>query len=41
MITEIFVPRPAIAGFLQAARDDLRRLKGNLVYGTVRPQADR
>ena len=36
MITEIFVPRQAIGEFLLAARDDLRRLGGNLIYGTVR-----
>ena len=36
MITEIFVPRNAISEFLKAARDDLRRLGANLIYGTVR-----
>ena len=36
MITEINVPRPALAGFLDEAREDFRRNKVELIYGTVR-----
>jgi FAD/FMN-containing dehydrogenase len=36
MITEIYVPREELAGFLAAAADGLRRLGGNVIYGTVR-----
>ncbi|HKA19840.1 MAG TPA: FAD-binding oxidoreductase [Blastocatellia bacterium] len=36
MITEIYVPRPALAPFMEAARDELRRLDANVIYGTVR-----
>jgi FAD/FMN-containing dehydrogenase len=36
MIGELYVPRPALAGFMAAAADDLRRREGNVIYGTVR-----
>ncbi|MDP9191050.1 MAG: FAD-binding oxidoreductase [Acidobacteriota bacterium] len=36
MITELYVPRPKLADFMLAAAEDLRRRKGNVVYGTVR-----
>lgn len=36
MITEIYVPRTAFAGFMQEAAATLRRRHANLVYGTVR-----
>ncbi len=36
MITEIYVPRGALAGFLNAARDDFRQRGVELIYGTVR-----
>jgi hypothetical protein len=36
MITELYVPRPLLAGFLAAAARDLRTLDANVVYGTVR-----
>jgi FAD/FMN-containing dehydrogenase len=36
MITEISVPRPALASFMRDARDLLRRRRANLIYGTVR-----
>jgi FAD/FMN-containing dehydrogenase len=36
MITEIYVPRPALAPFMNAARVALRRRRANLIYGTVR-----
>ncbi|MBX7223156.1 MAG: FAD-binding oxidoreductase [Blastocatellia bacterium] len=36
MITEIYVPRPKLAAFMEAARNELRRRKANLIYGTVR-----
>ncbi len=36
MITELYVPRPALAAFMEAARDALRRHKANVIYGTVR-----
>ncbi len=36
MIAEIYVPRAALAAFLVAARDDLRRHSAELIYGTVR-----
>jgi len=36
MITEINVPRQALAGFLDEAREDFRRNNTELIYGTVR-----
>jgi FAD/FMN-containing dehydrogenase len=36
MITEIDVPRPALAAFMREARDLLRRRRANMIYGTVR-----
>jgi FAD/FMN-containing dehydrogenase len=36
MITELYVPRPALADFLAAAARDLRALEADVVYGTVR-----
>jgi FAD/FMN-containing dehydrogenase len=36
MITEIDVPRPALQGFLDEAREDFRKNGVELIYGTVR-----
>jgi len=36
MITEIYVPRPALATFMEETRDELRKLDANVIYGTVR-----
>jgi FAD/FMN-containing dehydrogenase len=36
MISELYVPRVELADFLAAAARDLRALRANLVYGTVR-----
>jgi FAD/FMN-containing dehydrogenase len=36
MITEVYVPRAALAGFLTEARAALRRSRVPLVYGTIR-----
>jgi FAD/FMN-containing dehydrogenase len=36
MITELYVPRVALAGFLAAAARDARALNADIVYGTVR-----
>jgi FAD/FMN-containing dehydrogenase len=36
MITEINVPRPALKGFLDEVREDFRKNKVELIYGTVR-----
>ena len=36
MITEINVPRPALSGFLDEVRNDFRKNKVELIYGTVR-----
>jgi len=36
MITEIDVPRQALAGFLEEVREDFRRNDTELIYGTVR-----
>lgn len=36
MITEIYVPRDALEGFLAASADYIRRAGANLIYGTVR-----
>jgi len=36
MITEINVPRPILKGFLDEAREDFRKNKVELIYGTVR-----
>jgi FAD/FMN-containing dehydrogenase len=36
MITELYVPRPKLADFMLAAREELRRRNANVIYGTVR-----
>ena len=36
MITELYVPRPALADFLETVRRDFRRHAVELIYGTVR-----
>jgi FAD/FMN-containing dehydrogenase len=36
MITEIDVPRPALEGFLSEVREDFRKNRTELIYGTVR-----
>jgi hypothetical protein len=36
MITEIYVQRPQLAAFMDAARDSLRQRRANVIYGTVR-----
>lgn len=36
MITELYVPREQLAGFMQAAAEMLRSRNANVVYGTVR-----
>jgi FAD/FMN-containing dehydrogenase len=36
MITELYVPRPALPAFLAAARADFRKHGSKLIYGTIR-----
>jgi FAD/FMN-containing dehydrogenase len=36
IITEIYVPRPKLETFMQDARDDFRKHRVNLIYGTIR-----
>ena len=36
MITEIYVPRADLAGFLAQVREDFRRHRVDLIYGTIR-----
>jgi FAD/FMN-containing dehydrogenase len=36
MITELYVPRPALASFLAAVRSDFRQHRVQLIYGTIR-----
>jgi FAD/FMN-containing dehydrogenase len=36
MITEIYVPRTALASFMEDARVTLREQQANIIYGTVR-----
>jgi FAD/FMN-containing dehydrogenase len=36
MITEIYVPRSALVGFMEQARVGLREYKANVIYGTIR-----
>ena len=36
MITEIYVPRTGLARFLERVRDDFRRHRVELIYGTIR-----
>ena len=36
MITELYVPRERLADFMLAAREELRRRRESVVYGTVR-----
>ena len=36
MITELYVPRPRLAAFMEAARLSLRQHRANVIYGTVR-----
>src|SRR5262249_32263981 len=34
MISELYVPRPRLADFMLAAREELRRREANVIYGT-------
>ena len=36
MITEVYVPRPALAAFLGTLASDFRRDKTKVIYGTIR-----
>ena len=36
MITELYVPRPRLAAFMEDAREALRRHRASVIYGTVR-----
>jgi FAD/FMN-containing dehydrogenase len=36
MISELYVPRPALADFMGAAAEELRRRAVNVIYGTIR-----
>jgi FAD/FMN-containing dehydrogenase len=36
MITEIYVPRASLVSFMEAAREELKRRRANVIYGTVR-----
>lgn len=36
MISELFVPRPALPAFMRAVREDARKLAMNVIYGTIR-----
>jgi len=36
MITEIYVPRAELAGFMAVVREDLIRQRADLIYGTIR-----
>jgi FAD/FMN-containing dehydrogenase len=36
MITELYVPRPALAAFLAAVRSDFRQHGAQVIYGTIR-----
>lgn len=36
MITELFVPPPRLAAFMEDSREALRRRRANVIYGTVR-----
>ena len=36
MITELYVPRPRLATFMEDARVVLRQLRANVIYGTIR-----
>ena len=36
IITEIYVPRAALAGFMEEAREDFRKHAVDLIYGTIR-----
>jgi len=36
MITEIYVPRPELAGFLEEAAEDFRQNRVEVIYGTIR-----
>ncbi|HEX2171499.1 MAG TPA: FAD-binding oxidoreductase [Dehalococcoidia bacterium] len=36
VITEVYVPRPALVGFLDDARDDLQKAGVPVIYGTIR-----
>ena len=35
-ITEVYVPLPELAGFMDAAADELRRRRADVIYGTIR-----
>ena len=36
MISELYVPRPALASFMHAAAEELRRQEASVIYGTIR-----
>ena len=36
MITEVYVPRQRLTSFMAAAREELRRRRANVIYGTIR-----
>src|SRR5581483_8745686 len=36
MITELYVPRASLISFMEEAREELKRRKANVIYGTVR-----
>ncbi len=36
IISEIYVPRPALVGFMKEVRDDFRKNNVNVIYGTIR-----
>jgi FAD/FMN-containing dehydrogenase len=36
MITELYVPRHSLPAFMEEARSEFRRSRGNVIYGTVR-----
>jgi len=36
IISEVYVPRPALVGFMKEVRDDFRKNNVNVVYGTIR-----
>jgi FAD/FMN-containing dehydrogenase len=36
MITEIYVPRQSLVSFMEEAREELKRRRANVIYGTVR-----
>ena len=36
IISEVYVPRPALVGFMKEVRDDFRKNNVNVIYGTIR-----